>query len=51
MFGEDRLKHILKSNYLRSPKEISQAILDAVFRFEKPNTLSDDKTLVVIKHV
>lgn len=49
MFGEERLKDILKENHFRTPKEISQTILNRLFSFEKPNPHSDDKTLVIIK--
>jgi sigma-B regulation protein RsbU (phosphoserine phosphatase) len=49
MFGEERLKEILKENHFRTPKEISQIILNELFSFEKPNPHTDDKTLVIIK--
>lgn len=49
MFDEVRLKEILKENHFRTPKEISQLILNKLFSFEKPNPHSDDKTLVIIK--
>jgi phosphoserine phosphatase RsbU/P len=49
MFDEQRLKNILRTNHNKTPKEISQHILDELLNFEKPNPHSDDKTLVIIK--
>ncbi len=49
MFGDERLKRIIEKVHDKSPKKICHIILDEVIRFEKQHSLSDDKTLVVIK--
>lgn len=49
LYGEDRLKTIIKQNHHLSAKEISYIILEDVQKFSTDSTYSDDKTLVVIK--
>jgi len=49
MYGEERLIQILKELKRRSPKEISQLILEDVQKHNRMVEYSDDKTLVVIK--
>jgi len=50
-YGDERLQEIFIKNKLRSPKEITYAILEDVIKFSKNGQYSDDKTLVVIKRV
>jgi sigma-B regulation protein RsbU (phosphoserine phosphatase) len=50
-YGDERLREIFIKNKLRSPKEITYAILEDVIKFSKNGQYSDDKTLVVIKRV
>ena len=49
MYGEERLIQLLKELKKRSPKEISQLILEDVQLHNRTVEYSDDKTLVVIK--
>lgn len=49
MFGENRLKDIIRDNKNKSAEEIAKIIMENIHNFEKPNKLSDDKTLVLIK--
>ncbi len=49
MFGENRLKDIIRDNKNKSSEEIAKIIMENIHNFEKPNKLSDDKTLVLIK--
>jgi sigma-B regulation protein RsbU (phosphoserine phosphatase) len=49
LFGEQRLITLLREYKSKSPKEISQQILQAVQTFSHMPTYSDDKTVVVIK--
>lgn len=48
-FGEDRIIDCLMDNAGRSPKEITQRLLEDVQRFNSLGTRSDDKTIVTIK--
>ena len=50
-YGDERLQEMFIKNKLRSPKEITYAILEDVIKFSKNGQYSDDKTLVVIKRV
>lgn len=49
LYGEDRLRNLLKKLKEKSPREITYAILNDVIKFSKGGKYSDDKTLVVIK--
>lgn len=49
MFGENRLKDLIRDNRNKSSEDIAKIIMDNIHNFEKPNNLSDDKTLVIIK--
>ena len=49
MFGQLRLIQRLREHRTKSPREISQLILEDVQKFSKLVEYSDDKTLVVIK--
>lgn len=49
MYGEIRLKEIIKQNKTKSPEEIAKLILEDIKNYEKPNKLSDDKTFVIVK--
>lgn len=49
LYGEKRLQEILKSVKIKTPREITYAILEDVIKFSKDGQYSDDKTLVVIK--
>lgn len=49
MFGENRLRELIRNNRQKSAEEIANIIMDNIHNFEKPNSLSDDKTLVIIK--
>jgi len=49
LFGQLRLIHRLREYRMKSPREISQLILEDVQKFSKLIEYSDDKTLVVIK--
>jgi serine phosphatase RsbU (regulator of sigma subunit) len=49
MYGEQRLVRKLREMKSRTPKEISQLILEDVQIFNRLTEYSDDKTLVVIK--
>jgi serine phosphatase RsbU (regulator of sigma subunit) len=49
MFGKDRIYTIVRRNASKTAKEIQNAILDSLKRFQKEVKLEDDMTLVVIK--
>lgn len=49
LFGEKRLTDILCDHQERSAKEITQAILEEVEKFDAKSEHSDDKTIVIIK--
>jgi sigma-B regulation protein RsbU (phosphoserine phosphatase) len=49
LFGQLRLIQRLREHQMRTPREISQLILEDVQKFSKLKEYSDDKTLVVIK--
>lgn len=49
LFGEERLKEIIKINHGSSPKAITKKIFDAVNKFTKNSNFEDDQTVVVIK--
>ncbi len=49
LYGEERLRNLLKKLKDKSPREITYSILDDVIKFSKGGKYSDDKTLVVIK--
>ena len=48
-YGEARIIDCVKENAGRSPKEITQRLLEDVQRFNSLGARSDDKTIVTIK--
>ncbi len=51
MYGEQRLIRTIRQNRQRTPKEMSQLILQEVQLHDRLAEYSDDKTLVVIKRI
>lgn len=49
LYGEERLKNLLRQVKSKTPREITYAILEDVIKFSSDGKYSDDKTLVVIK--
>lgn len=49
LFGEDRIRDILKRSYNESAKVIAYQIIEEVQKFSTRSIYTDDKTLVVIK--
>lgn len=49
LFGEDRLREIIKNNYEMSANEIAYKVLEEVQLFSTNSIYTDDKTVVVIK--
>lgn len=49
LYGEERMKQIIKENKNKSPEQIALHILDDVYKFSKDSNYTDDRTLVVIK--
>jgi sigma-B regulation protein RsbU (phosphoserine phosphatase) len=49
MFGDDRLKAIVKKNHQKSASKIADAILAEVGKFQHGNERFDDETVVVLK--
>jgi len=49
MFGDDRLKAIVKKNYQKSASKIADAILSEVSKFQGERERFDDETVVVLK--
>ena len=49
LFGEQRIREILKEHNEKSCKEIAYLILEKVQKFSANSIYNDDKTLVVIK--
>jgi phosphoserine phosphatase RsbU/P len=50
-YGEDRLVKSILDNRSRNPKEIAALIIEDVEKFNALGTLTDDKTVVVIKRI
>jgi sigma-B regulation protein RsbU (phosphoserine phosphatase) len=48
-YGEDRIVDLIRLHAGRSPKEITQILLEDVQKFNSLGTQSDDKTVVTIK--
>jgi phosphoserine phosphatase RsbU/P len=49
MFGDDRLKLVVKKNALKSASKIADAILSEVAKFQGERERFDDETVVVLK--
>jgi sigma-B regulation protein RsbU (phosphoserine phosphatase) len=49
IFGKARLYEIIRQNSAKKAKEIIEAVLVALGRFQKNSAIEDDVTLVVIK--
>ncbi len=49
MFGDDRLKAIVKKNHQKSASKIADAILTEVSKFQEGRERFDDETVVVLK--
>jgi sigma-B regulation protein RsbU (phosphoserine phosphatase) len=49
MFGDERLKAIVKKNYQKSATKIADAILNEVGKFQHGRERFDDETVVVLK--
>jgi len=49
MFGEERIKDVIKKYKDSSPKEIAYILLEEVEKFSIKSKYNDDKTIVVIK--
>ncbi len=49
LFGEDRIKDIIKKSHNESAKNIAYLIIEEVQKFSTRSIYTDDKTLVVIK--
>jgi phosphoserine phosphatase RsbU/P len=49
MFGDDRLKAVVKKNYQKSASKIADAILSEVGKFQGEREHFDDETVVVLK--
>ncbi len=49
MFGEERLKEIIKNNRHREPDDIIKAVIDAFREFSGRNQGQDDITLLIVK--
>ncbi len=49
MFGDDRLKAVVKKNYQKSASKIADAILSEVSKFQAGKEHFDDETVVVLK--
>ncbi len=49
LFGEERLKNIIKKHCNSSPKTITNIIFNSVTKFTKDSNFEDDQTVVIIK--
>lgn len=49
LFGEERIKAIIKENHKLDCKEIAYKIIEEVQIFSAKSEYTDDKTLIVIK--
>ncbi len=49
MFGDDRLKALVKKNYQKSASKIADAILSEVSKFQGDRDRFDDETVVVLR--
>ena len=49
MFGQERLRRLIRDNAGKTSKELCQAVVQAVRRFRESDSLRDDLTLVFIK--
>ena len=49
VFGEERIKEIIKANKNKTPKEIAYILLEKVEKYSALSDYNDDKTIIVIK--